>query len=55
MYIMIIVVCDVGYYGEYCKLCFLGFFGVECGGFCFLGCVDENCNYVKGCLMDILI
>lgn len=33
-------------------MCFFGIFGIECVGWCFLKCDDEDCDYVDGCLID---
>lgn len=47
----VLVVCVGGYYGKFCnKLCFFGKFGDKCGGSCFLNCIEEYCDFFKGCI-----
>lgn len=47
------VVCFLRYFGKLCMCFFLGRFGYDCGGKCLLECIDEYCDYVKGCLLNI--
>lgn len=47
---MVVAACKEGYFGNNCKPCPPGFYGIECGGRCSKQCANEDCDHINGCI-----